>query len=70
MNVKKYIISHTRYIAAQTENKTCIVACSVSLANAWDLGEWIGTPSHTIFNFSPSAHPLDMEIHLQIAVPM
>ncbi|PFH47664.1 hypothetical protein AMATHDRAFT_77103 [Amanita thiersii Skay4041] len=59
------IISRTRYVSAQTENKTRIVACGVSLANARDLGEWIGAPSHAIFNFSPSARPLDMDIHLQ-----
>ena len=47
------IISRTRYVSAQTENKTRIVACGVSLANARDLGEWIGAPSHAIFNFPP-----------------
>ncbi|KAH6906126.1 Sec63 Brl domain-containing protein [Coprinopsis sp. MPI-PUGE-AT-0042] len=59
------IISRTRYVSAQTEIKTRIVACGVSLANARDLGEWMGAPSHAIFNFSPSARPLDMDIHLQ-----
>lgn len=59
------IISRTRYVSAQTEIKTRIVACGVSLANARDLGEWIGAPSHAIFNFSPSSRPLDMDIHLQ-----
>ncbi|KAI9460719.1 Sec63-domain-containing protein [Russula earlei] len=59
------IISRTRYVSAQTEVKTRIVACGVSLANARDLGEWIGASSHTIFNFPPSARPLDMDIHLQ-----
>lgn len=59
------IISRTRYVCAQTEIKTRIVACGVSLANARDLGEWMGAPSHAIFNFSPSARPLDMDIHLQ-----
>ncbi|KAF6753600.1 Sec63 Brl domain-containing protein [Ephemerocybe angulata] len=59
------VISRTRYVSAQTEIKTRIVACSVSLANARDLGEWMGAPSHAIFNFSPSARPLDMDIHLQ-----
>ncbi|THG98887.1 hypothetical protein EW026_g3361 [Hermanssonia centrifuga] len=49
----------------QTELKTRIVACGVSLANARDLSEWIGAPSHAIFNFPPSARPLDMDIHLQ-----
>ena len=41
-------------MSAQTENKTCIVACGV-LANVRDLGEWIDAPSHAIFGFSPSA---------------
>ncbi|KAI6134777.1 putative RNA helicase [Pisolithus croceorrhizus] len=59
------VISRTRYVSAQTEIKTRIVACGVSLANARDLGEWIGAPSHAIFNFSPSSRPLDMDIHLQ-----
>lgn len=47
------VISRTRYVSAQTEIKTRVVACGVSLANARDLGEWIGAPSHAIFNFSP-----------------
>ncbi|KAG1851374.1 Sec63 Brl domain-containing protein [Suillus subluteus] len=60
------VISRTRYVSAQTEIKTRIVACGVSLANiARDLGEWMGAPSHAIFNFSPSSRSLDMDIHLQ-----
>ncbi|EMD34630.1 hypothetical protein CERSUDRAFT_116803 [Gelatoporia subvermispora B] len=59
------VISRTRYVSAQTEIKTRIVACGVSLANARDLGEWMGAPSHAIFNFPPSARPLDMDIHIQ-----
>lgn len=59
------VISRTRYVSAQTEVKTRIVACGVSLANARDLGDWMGVPSHAIFNFPPSARPLDMDIHLQ-----
>ena len=47
------VISRTRYISKQTDNNTRIVVCSVSLANARDLGEWIGAPSHHIFNFPP-----------------
>jgi hypothetical protein len=40
-------------VCAQTEVKIRIVACGVSLADARDLGEWIGASSHTIFNFPP-----------------
>ncbi|KAG9310459.1 putative DEAD/DEAH box helicase [Chiua virens] len=42
-----------------------IVACGVSFSNARDLGEWIGAPSHVVFNFSPSLQPLDLDTHLQ-----
>ncbi|BGP06391.1 Pre-mRNA-splicing helicase BRR2 [Rhodotorula toruloides] len=59
------ILSRTRYVAAQTENPTRIVAFGVSLANARDLGEWLGCTAQTIFNFSPGARPLPMEVHLQ-----
>ncbi|EKM79046.1 hypothetical protein AGABI1DRAFT_60232 [Agaricus bisporus var. burnettii JB137-S8] len=59
------VISRTRYVSFQTKVQTRIVACGVSLANAEDLGEWIGAKSHTIFNFSPNARPLNMEIHIQ-----
>ncbi|PPQ70945.1 hypothetical protein CVT26_014249 [Gymnopilus dilepis] len=59
------VISRTRYVERQTGNKTRIVACGVSLANAEDLGKWMGASEHTIFNFSPSARPLDMAIHIQ-----
>ncbi|KAF9443271.1 Sec63-domain-containing protein [Macrolepiota fuliginosa MF-IS2] len=59
------VISRTRYVSFQTKVSTRIVACGVSLANAEDLGEWIGAKSHTIFNFSPNARPLNMEIHIQ-----
>ncbi|TIB36491.1 hypothetical protein E3P84_00909 [Wallemia ichthyophaga] len=59
------IVSRMRYIAAQTENPTRIVACSVSLSNAKIIGDWIGAGSQGIFNFSPSSRPLPMEVHLQ-----
>ncbi|PPQ88313.1 hypothetical protein CVT25_012373 [Psilocybe cyanescens] len=63
--IYEVVISRTRYVERQTGNKTRIVACGVSLANAEDLGKWMGASEHTIFNFSPSARPLDMAIHIQ-----
>ena len=42
--VYEVIISRMRYVSAQTKEKTRIVACGVSLANAPDLGEWMGDP--------------------------
>jgi pre-mRNA-splicing helicase BRR2 len=35
------------------------------LANARDLGEWMGVSSQAIFNFTPSARPLPLEVHIQ-----
>ena len=46
------VISCTRYVFAQTEIKTRILACGLSLLNARDLGEWMHALSHAIFNFS------------------
>lgn len=47
------VTSRMRYIAAQTSNPIRIVALSTSLANARDLGEWIGCSSHGLYNFHP-----------------
>jgi pre-mRNA-splicing helicase BRR2 len=53
--VYEVVVSRTRYVSSQPElSATRIVACGVSLANARDFGEWIGAPSHAIFNFSPA----------------
>ncbi|KAL0083538.1 Sec63 Brl domain-containing protein [Phycomyces blakesleeanus] len=59
------IVSRMRYIASQTQKTIRIVALSTSLANAKDLGEWIGAPSQAIFNFHPSVRPVPLEIHIQ-----
>ncbi|KAJ3311396.1 DEIH-box ATPase [Blyttiomyces sp. JEL0837] len=59
------ITSRMRFVSVQTENKIRIVALGTSLANARDLGEWIGATSHTIFNFHPNVRPVPLEIHIQ-----
>jgi pre-mRNA-splicing helicase BRR2 len=52
----KVVISRTQYFSAQTDIKTRIVACGVSLANARDLGEWMGASSHNIQFFTKVRH--------------
>lgn len=42
-----------RYISSQLERPIRIVALAASLANAKDVGEWIGATSHGLFNFPP-----------------
>uniref|UniRef100_A0A1J3DRP2 RNA helicase n=1 Tax=Noccaea caerulescens TaxID=107243 RepID=A0A1J3DRP2_NOCCA len=63
--VLEVIVSRMRYISSQGKNKIRIVALSSSLANAKDLGEWIGASSHGLFNFPPGVRPVPLEIHIQ-----
>ncbi|XP_062161026.1 DExH-box ATP-dependent RNA helicase DExH12-like [Alnus glutinosa] len=63
--ILEVIVSRMRYIASQVEDKIRIVALSTSLANAKDLGEWIGATSHGLFNFPPGVRPVPLEIHIQ-----
>jgi replicative superfamily II helicase len=42
-----------RYISSQLERPIRILALATSLANAKDIGEWIGATSHGLFNFPP-----------------
>ncbi len=60
------VLSRARFVAVQTGNPTRILALSAPLGNAKDIGDWIGvTSSNNIFNFSPAARPLPMEVHIQ-----
>ncbi|EKX54104.1 hypothetical protein GUITHDRAFT_160810 [Guillardia theta CCMP2712] len=63
--VLEVITSRMRYIGSQTEQKTRIVALSASVANAKDLGEWIGASSHSLYSFHPNVRPIPLEIHIQ-----
>lgn len=63
--ILEVIVSRMRYIACQSDNKIRILALSTSLANAKDLGEWIGATSHGLFNFPPGVRPVPLEIHIQ-----
>ncbi|MCL7022186.1 hypothetical protein MKW94_029915 [Papaver nudicaule] len=64
-HILEVIVSRMRYIASSTENKIRIVALSTSLANAKDLGEWIGATPHGLFNFPPGVRPVPLEIQIQ-----
>jgi hypothetical protein len=49
------VTSRMRLIASQVETPIRIVGLCTSLANAKDLGEWIGASSHSLFNFPPGS---------------
>lgn len=63
--VYEVVVSRMHYIALQTENEMRILGLSVPLSNARDIGEWIGASKHTIYNFSPHARPVPLELHIQ-----
>ncbi|KAH8433695.1 ATP-dependent RNA helicase BRR2 [Aspergillus melleus] len=63
--VYEVVVSRMHSIALQLENGLRLVGLSVPLANARDIGEWIGANKHTIYNFSPHARPVPLELHLQ-----
>jgi pre-mRNA-splicing helicase BRR2 len=61
------VISRMRYISSQAEGDTKmrIVGLSASLANAREVGEWMGVSSKSLFNFSPKVRPIPLEIYFQ-----
>ncbi|KAL4451451.1 hypothetical protein ABPG75_007113 [Micractinium tetrahymenae] len=59
------VTSRMRYISSQLERPIRIVALAASLANAKDVGEWIGATSHGLFNFPPGVRPVPLEVHIQ-----
>ncbi|XP_072962861.1 DExH-box ATP-dependent RNA helicase DExH12-like [Typha angustifolia] len=63
--ILEIIVSRMRRIASQIDSRIRVVALSASLANAKDLGEWIGATSHGLFNFPPGVRPVPLEIHIQ-----
>ncbi|KAJ0262500.1 DExH-box ATP-dependent RNA helicase DExH13 [Hirschfeldia incana] len=63
--VMEVIVSRMKNISSQVGNKIRIIALSTSLANAKDLGEWIGASSRGFFNFPPNARSVQLEIHIQ-----
>lgn len=64
--VLEVIVSRMRYIAAQTGAPIRFVGLSTALANARDLGDWLGIEGSVgLYNFRPSVRPVAMEVHIQ-----
>jgi len=63
--ILEVIVSRMRYIASQTEQPMRMLMLSTSVANAKDLGDWIGATSHGMFNFHPNVRPVPLEIRVQ-----
>lgn len=67
--IYEVILSRMRYISLQQDpdQRTRILGLSASVANAKDLGEWIGASmkKNTLFNFHPNVRPVPLEIRIQ-----
>ncbi|KAF2869324.1 Sec63 Brl domain-containing protein [Massariosphaeria phaeospora] len=63
--VYEIVVSRMQAMAAQLESNLRIVALSVPLSNARDMGEWIGANKHTIYNFSPAIRSIPLELKIQ-----
>lgn len=59
------VVSRMRYISAQVQQPIRIVALAASLANAKDVGEWIGVSNTGLFNFSPNVRTVPLEMVIQ-----
>lgn len=64
--VLEVVCSRMRYMSSQIERKVRIVALSSSVANAKDLGQWLGASTHGLFNFHPNVRPVPLELHIQV----
>ncbi|KAH8676320.1 Sec63 Brl domain-containing protein [Xylariales sp. PMI_506] len=63
--IYEIIVSRMHYIRTQAELPLRIIGLSVSLANARDIGEWIDAKKKDIYNFSPHARPVPLELRIQ-----
>ena len=59
------VVSRARFIASQLEKSVRMIALATSLANARDVGDWIGASPHSIYNFTPDVRPVPLDIHIQ-----
>lgn len=58
------VVSRARFVASQLDRTVRIVGLSTSLANAKDVGDWIGATAHNTFNFPPHVRPVPLDFHM------
>jgi pre-mRNA-splicing helicase BRR2 len=56
------VLTRMRYIATQLERPVRIVGLAASVANAKDIGDWIG--ARNVFAFLPSARPAPLDVKI------
>jgi replicative superfamily II helicase len=58
------VVSRMRAISKMLAKPIRIVGFGSSIADAKDLGDWLGVPSQSLFNFPPGARAVPLEIHI------
>jgi pre-mRNA-splicing helicase BRR2 len=61
------VVSRMRYVASQLESAGAqsvgrIVALGAPIANAKDVGDWLGATGHALFSFHPQVRPVPLEL--------
>ncbi|CAG9460374.1 unnamed protein product [Pedinophyceae sp. YPF-701] len=64
-HVLEVCTSRMRFIRHELEKPIRIVGLSSSVANARDLGEWLGAPQQALFSFHPGVRPVPLEFHIK-----
>ncbi|KAL9656222.1 hypothetical protein ABK040_007838 [Willaertia magna] len=59
------VISRIRYMCNLNESSARMLAFSTSVADANDLGDWIGAKKGNVYNFHPRFRPVPLEINIQ-----
>ena len=60
------VISRMRYVGSERQEQPIrIVGLGASIANAREVGEWMGVAEKSLFNFSPKVRPTPLEIYFQ-----
>jgi pre-mRNA-splicing helicase BRR2 len=60
------VVSRMRYISSERRDSPIrLIGLGASLANAREVGEWMGVPEKSLFNFSPKNRPTPLEIFFQ-----
>ena len=59
------VVSRMRAVAKLLAKPIRMVGLAASMADAKDVGDWMGVPAHALFNFPPGARATPLEIHIQ-----
>jgi len=59
----RYICNHLRQADPKAHSR--VVGLSAAVANAWDLGDWIGVSPKQLFNFSAKARSFPLDLKFQ-----